>query len=119
MIPLRPLALVVTVFLGACASNSYCEGEQGYETAPSVPELKPVDGMVLPQSGSALRVPPPPANPVPYGEPVKDADGDDAVRCLDRPPEMPPPKPEVEPLAPPPAAAPAPSAPPVPEAKPK
>jgi len=91
---IRSAVLLATLALGACAANSYCKGEQSYEKAPSVPPLKPVEGLALPDSPSALKVPPPPANPVAYGETVKDADGDEVVRCLDKPPDMPAPKPE-------------------------
>ena len=92
--------------LSGCALNSYCEGEQDYQTAPSVPPLNTAEGLQLPESPSALRIPPPPASPVPYGERYKDEDGDDAIRCLDRPPDMPKP---VEPAAPAPTPAPAPA----------
>jgi hypothetical protein len=81
-------AMAAALALSGCALSSYCEGEMDYQRAPSVPPLHTAEGLQLPESGSALRIPPPPANPVPYGEKYKDADGDDAVRCLDRPPEL-------------------------------
>jgi hypothetical protein len=102
---MKPLALVpVFLLLAGCAANSYCKGEQGYQKAASVPPLKPTaEGLKLPESPSSLRIPPPPANPVPYGETVKDADGDDMTMCLDRPPEMASNEPPAQPVAPPPA----------------
>ena len=85
LLALLPIALVT-----ACANNSYCMGEQKYQVAGSVPPLYPVEGMKLPESPSALRIPPPPPNPVPYGQVAKNADGDDKIQCLDKPPDMPP-----------------------------
>lgn len=81
--------------LGGCAASSYCEGVQPYQRARSVPAVQPVDGLRVPPSESALRIPPEPANSVAYGEILKDEDGDDVVRCLDKPPELPelPPEP--------------------------
>jgi hypothetical protein len=97
----RILLLVPAFALGACAANTYCEGQQTYQKAKTVPPLQGVEGLKLPQSASALKIPPPPANTVPYGERVKDADGDDMVACLDKPPAMPPPvEPKPEELKP-------------------
>jgi hypothetical protein len=110
----RALVLGATLLIGACASNTYCEGEQPYHQAPSVEPLKPVEGLQLPDSPSALKVPPPPPNPAPYGETYLDEDGDEQIRCLDQPPAMPPVKPE--PVAPAPAAETAPAAEPAPAA---
>ncbi|HUS25486.1 MAG TPA: hypothetical protein VM369_11105 [Candidatus Binatia bacterium] len=85
-----------------CAANGYCTGEFAYQKAGSVPPLKNAQGLKLPESSSALKIPPPPAQTTPYAQTVKDADGDDAVACLDQPPPMPPPAPpkvaEPEPL---------------------
>lgn len=88
--PVRIVFLLPLLTLGGCAVSSYCEGEQDYQEAASLPSLQTADGLQVPDSSTALRVPPPPANAVPYGETVKDEDGDDTVRCLDRPPELPP-----------------------------
>jgi hypothetical protein len=92
--------------LGGCVAGSYCEGTQDYQRAKSVPPLQPAEGIKVPESEGALRIPPPPANSVPYGELARDEDGDEYVRCLDKPPEVPPPAPEpaAEPAAPAPAA---------------
>lgn len=106
---LKPLLLASVLVLGGCAGSSYCEGEQGYQTARSVPAPQSSGTLQIPVSESALRIPPPPENAVPYGEEYQDEDGDEAIRCLDRPPAMPPPvepKPlptEPAPAAPPPA----------------
>jgi uncharacterized lipoprotein len=94
------LALLVPVLgLAGCAAGSYCEGQQDYQRARSVPAVKPAEGLKVPDSGRALRIPPAPARAVPYGEVVKDEDGDAVVRCLDKPPELPPLAPEPEPKA--------------------
>ena len=105
------LAPVLALALTGCAVSSYCEGDQKYHKAESLPPLSGAEGVTLPESASALKIPPPPANPVAFGEHYKDADGDDAVRCLDKPPDMPPPvepKP-AETTAPAPATTPAPA----------
>jgi hypothetical protein len=109
---MRTILLLPALALGGCAVNSYCEGEQDYMEAKSLAPLQSADGAKVPESASALRIPPPPANPVPFGQTVKDEDGDDAVSCLDKPPEMaalPAAKatpPAEQPASPPPAAEP-------------
>ena len=87
----RTLLLLPALALAGCAVSSYCEGEQDYQKAASYPALRPVEGVKLPESQAALRSPPPPANAVAFGERYTDEDGDEAVRCLDKPPVMPPP----------------------------
>jgi hypothetical protein len=86
------LSLLVT----GCASNSYCLGKQPYENAEERPPLQSVGDLKLPDSPTALRVPPKPANPVPFG--VANAKGDGV--CLDKPPAFTPSSPVV-PAAPP------------------
>jgi hypothetical protein len=87
---MRIVFLLPLLGLGGCAVSSYCEGEQDYQEAQSLPTLQTADGLQVRDSSTALRIPPPPATAVPYGETVKDEDGDDTVRCLDRPPDLPP-----------------------------
>jgi hypothetical protein len=77
--------LAVALLLAGCASKR-CKGEQDYQRATSLPPPAKVEGLKAPDATSALKIPPAPANPVPFGEPV--ADG--GLRCLDLPPEMPP-----------------------------
>jgi len=105
------LALAPALLAG-CAASSYCTGEQKYQKAGSVPSLQGVEGLQLPDSATALKIPPPPAKAVAYGEVYTDEDGDEAVRCLDKPPAMPPVTPPAAPPAPAPAAAPAAGTPP-------
>lgn len=87
---MKMIVLVPAFALAGCAVNSYCEGEQKYDAARSLPPLASAEGATVPESPSALKIPPPPENPVPFGQTVKDEDGDDMISCLDKPPEMPP-----------------------------
>jgi hypothetical protein len=96
----RFVILIPLLGLGGCAAGSYCEGQQDYQRARSVPVLQPAEGLRVPSSGNALRIPPAPENSVPYGEVGKDEDGDEFVSCLDKPPELPPQPERVEPAAP-------------------
>lgn len=70
--------------LAACGGNKYCLVEKEYQQARIVPELRSADGLTMPNSPSALRLPPEPANPQPFG--VKNSEGEGM--CLDKPPEM-------------------------------
>jgi len=88
--PMRFVTLIPLLVLGGCAAGSYCEAEQDYQTAPSIPAVQPAEGLRVQESVSALKVPSRPETAVPYGETYQDEDGDEAVRCLDRPPDMPP-----------------------------
>jgi uncharacterized lipoprotein len=83
------LSLGAVAFLSGCASGGYCLGEQPYMKAQSVPPLTPAEGLKLPESSGALKIPPPPKETVPYGQKVKDEKGDEVVQCLDKPPAMP------------------------------
>jgi hypothetical protein len=105
MKPFKLLALIpVLAAIAGCAPGAYCEGELTYQRAPSVPPVQGVEGLQPRDSASALKVPPPPANVVPYAEGYVDEDGDEAVRCLDKPPALPPqalpPAPANEPASP-------------------
>lgn len=72
------------LLLSACGINRYCMVEQEYQRAQTVPDLRPVDGLALPYSPSALRLPPAPAERVPFGTAAEDGSG----VCLDKPPEF-------------------------------
>ncbi len=80
-------ALLGALVLSACAGER-CLKEQPYAHARSVPVLQPVDGLKVPESSSALRIPPPPAEPEPFGRKVRNAKGKQVVECLDEPPRM-------------------------------
>jgi hypothetical protein len=100
---LKLLALFSVFTVAGCAPAVYCEGELTYQNAASIPVVQPTEGLQPRESASALKIPPAPATTVPYGETVVDAEGDERVRCLDRPPELPArsfaPEPKVEPKA--------------------
>jgi uncharacterized lipoprotein len=87
----KGLLLLSACALGACASNSYCEGDQAYQKAKTLPPLAGVEGLKVPESASALKIPPAPPNAVAYGTHVKNEKGKDVLQCLDKPPDMPPP----------------------------
>ena len=78
------LLLAVSLGLGACGANSYCLVPQKYERAETVPELKSIEGLEIPSSPSALRLPPQPAESVPFGRKAEDGSG----ICLDKPPRF-------------------------------
>ena len=75
------------LLLSGCASNRYCLADQKYSHAENRPTLTVVDGLKLPESATALRIPPPPPATVPFG--TRDEKGDGV--CLDKPPPMPAP----------------------------
>ena len=72
-----------------CASHSYCLGDQPYTHAKSVAPLQTAEGLKVPESNAALKIPPEPAQSIPYGRKVKDEKGEETIECLDRPPPMP------------------------------
>ena len=76
--------LVCAVAAAGCSANNYCLAEQEYSKAEIVPELQPVDGLAIPASPSALRLPDRPATSVPFGVKAEDGSG----VCLDKPPRM-------------------------------
>lgn len=82
---IRFAVLLACCGLAACGANSYCLVQQDYQKAEIVPELRAADGLEMPDSPSALRLPAAPANPAPFGVRNKDGEG----VCLDKPPRMP------------------------------
>ena len=93
---MRFSVLLVLAGLSGCATSSYCTDELEYQEAKSVPPITGAEGLALPDSPSALRIPPPPESPVAFGEIYKDAEGDERAHCLDTPPpiSLPPPAPQ-------------------------
>ena len=71
--------VLATVLLAGCASRNACVSDAEYQKATSLPPLTTVDGLKVPESASALRIPPVPAasQPAPEGS------------CLQTPPPMP------------------------------
>lgn len=81
----NPLVLAAGVaLLVGCGSNKYCLVDQPYQNAAAVPEIQATEGLQVPQSPSALRLPEAPENRVPFG--IESADGDG--QCLDQPPAL-------------------------------
>ena len=81
---LRVVCLLACAALSACSVNSYCLTQQDYQKAEVVPELRSVEGLEIPASPSALRLPDAPANPAPFGQRAEDGSG----MCLDKPPAL-------------------------------
>lgn len=82
---IRSVLLLACCAMSACGANSYCLVQQDYQKAKIVPELRAADGLEIPESPSALRLPAKPANAEPFG--VRAADGQGV--CLDKPPRLP------------------------------
>lgn len=82
--------LAGSLLLSGCATQSYCLGKQHYDDAVSIAPLEASDGLSLPQSPTALHIPPPPAKDEPFGTPGKVANSPYSAQCLDRPPPLPP-----------------------------
>ncbi|HEY0914997.1 MAG TPA: hypothetical protein VGE22_09030 [Solimonas sp.] len=70
--------VLATALLAGCASRNACVSDAEYHKATSLPPLTTVDGLKVPESASALRIPPAPA-----AQPA--AEGS----CLQTPPPMP------------------------------
>jgi hypothetical protein len=85
------LVSVVVGLLTGCTANRYCLADQPYSHEQSIPPIQSADGLKLPESSAALRIPPPPADPQPFGKKVRNEKGDEVVECLDQPPRMPKP----------------------------
>jgi uncharacterized lipoprotein len=88
--------LLFAVSLSGCAANRYCARPQPYDNARSVPPIQAVEGLKVPESATAMRVPADTAQDAPYGVKVEDPKhpGKTKYQCLDQPPPMPPPAPE-------------------------
>jgi hypothetical protein len=85
VVVIKILAVLGSVgLLAACGSNNYCLVKKEYQQARVVPELRSAEGLTMPNSPSALRLPPAPTNPEPFG--TKDSEGEGM--CLDKPPAM-------------------------------
>lgn len=90
------------VLLSSCAGmNRHCVGEFEYQQAVTLPPPAETEGLAVPQSPGALRIPPAPGNPVPYAREFPDPKkpGKTRTECLDVPPRLPP-EPAAEPEPP-------------------
>lgn len=85
------LGLSAAVLLGGCSSSRRCAGTPAYQKEATLPAPGPVEGLTVPESASALRIPDAPENSVPYGRKVKDPRGGSMYECLDVPPRLNPP----------------------------
>jgi hypothetical protein len=87
----RLAALAAAALLAACETNSYCMRPQPYAKAPSVAPIAAVNGLQIPDSPIALKVPPPTANETPFGGRMDDpqSPGRKKIVCLTDPPPMP------------------------------
>lgn len=87
---IKPLLVAGVLTLAGCATGGRCVGEFDYQKAETVAPIRAADGVKAPESGSALRIPPAPSQPVPLAEHVADPDkpGKTKVHCLDTPPAM-------------------------------
>ncbi|HSW11243.1 MAG TPA: hypothetical protein VLI06_00295 [Solimonas sp.] len=76
---IRHLSLLAAVLVVAgCASRSPCQRDTEYQGAQSLPPPATVEGLKLPESAAALRIPPAPAKTVALAE----------GECLQTPPRM-------------------------------
>ena len=83
---IAPLAAL----LSACAGNSVCNADADYRKAGAIPPIQAAEGLKLPQSPSALKVPDitPAATQAAASQPLpKKGKG---TACLDYPPEIAP-----------------------------
>ncbi|MDP9142245.1 MAG: hypothetical protein M3O62_15840 [Pseudomonadota bacterium] len=89
MIALRVAALAAVAVLSACGGGArHCTGEFEYQKAQTLPPPGAVDGLSVPQSPSALQIPPAPKAPVGFANQVQDEGGNLRTECLDMPPRM-------------------------------
>ena len=84
------VAVAAVTLLGACSNTRRCESVQSYQKAETLAAPAAVPGLTIPQSPSALNIPPPPANDVPFGKQVADPaePGKTHYECLDAPPQL-------------------------------
>jgi len=80
-------ALPAILLLSACAGQQTCRDDMAYRQAAAVPPIKPAEGLNLPESASALKVPSlTPAAQAAAKQPLpKKGKG---TACLDYPPEI-------------------------------
>ena len=93
VVAVRASVLLGVLLFAGCASKSYCMKEQKYDHVASIPPITGGEGLKIPNSPTALRVPPvpAPAQDAPFGSRVIDPEHPHRTdyACLDEPPPMP------------------------------
>ncbi len=93
--------VVASLALSACASNRHCAGVQPYQESTTLVLPTNIEGLTVPESASALRIPPQPEKSVGFGVEVADPKDPEetTLECLDFPPRMPVDETPAEPAA--------------------
>ncbi len=83
-------AMAALLLAGCGGVTRHCVGEFEYQRAQTLSPPEQVEGLTMPESVAALRIPPPPDEPVPYAIEYADPDkpGKTRVDCLDVPPRI-------------------------------
>lgn len=88
MKPILLAAALSALTLTACSQTRYCSGEQNYQKARPLPPLQATEGLTIPESQGALRVPEGRGTSGGFAETYVNADGETEQRCLDMPPRL-------------------------------
>ena len=81
------IALAAVASLSACATNTQCNASSDYRNATSVEPIKGIGAISVPESPSALRIPPATRQEASAATPAP-AKVNRRTSCLDFPPEM-------------------------------
>lgn len=85
-------AVIVLMMAGCAGGGGYCLKAQPYDKAESIVPITATSGLSMPQSATALNVPPAPKTEAPYGVLLpggRKANEGKRVQCLDEPPPLP------------------------------
>lgn len=85
---MKPIVIVIAGLLtSGCASNQVCKDSAEYRKAAAIPPIQPAEGLSLPTSAAALKVPDltPAAIEAAKLPPPRKGKG---TACLDYPPEL-------------------------------
>jgi hypothetical protein len=90
MKPQSSVLPMLALLVSACANHAYCERKPQYYGAASVPPIQGAGNLKVPESPTAMRVPPQPPSELAFGTRVPDPKhpGRHSVQCLDQPPPM-------------------------------
>lgn len=84
---------LAALLCAACTNKGYCLANQPYDHVASIPPITGGEGLNIPNSPTALRVPAPPpeSQDESFGNRVQDPKHKDRthVECLDEPPPLP------------------------------